>query len=281
MRRGRRPRRVLGVDFSGASDAGRKIWIAEATRGRGNRLAVTDVRPACDLPGGGLAPQCAIAALAAHIVREPDTIAGCDFPFTLPLSVIDRPSWEAFIADFAVRFPDPDAFRLWALRRAGGRELRRAADRDAKTPFNSYNLRIYRQTWWGIAHLLAPLIAGRQAIARPYQPIPAVPHPIVIEACPASSLKWIGFYPAYKGRSGAHRLERKAVLRRLIGAGYVEPTSPHIRRILLDNSGGDALDAVIAAIAAAHASIERAPDAAEMIEGIIYASLSGPCAAIS
>jgi hypothetical protein len=270
-----RPRRVLGVDFSGASDAGRKIWIAESRRGRGNRLNLIDLRSASQLPGGGMDPRTAIAALVAHILREPDTIAGCDFPFTLPLPVIDRPSWAAFIADFARRFPDPDSFRQWALRRADGRELRRAADRAAKTPFNSYNLRIYRQTWWGIAHLLSPLVANGQAIVRPYQAIGSKPRPIVIESCPASSLKSIGFYPAYKGRSGVHRLERKAVLRKLIEHGLLERPAASIERILLDNSGGDALDAVIAAVAAAHAAIELDPNHAQRIEGIIYAALPG------
>jgi hypothetical protein len=269
------PRRVLGVDFSGATDAGRKIWIAECKRGRGHRLALVDLRPASDLPESGKAPTVAIAALARHIVKDPDTIAGFDFPFTLPKRVIDTSTWEAFVAGFASRFPDPDAFRGWALRRAEGRELRRAADRAARTPFNSYNLRIYRQTWWGIAHLLGPLLDSGAALVRPYQPLRAGPHPIVIEACPASSLKAIGFYPSYKGRSGAHRHERKAVLDRLIEMGFLDRPERGIQRILLENIGGDALDAVIAAVATAHAEIERAPDADQKIEGVIYFALPG------
>jgi hypothetical protein len=268
-----RPRRVLGVDFSGASDAGRKIWIAECKRGRGNRLTLIDLRPASDLPGGGMTPAVAIDALARHIVLKPDTIVGCDFPFTLPKAVIDRPTWAAFVEEFPKRFPDPDAFRQWVLLRAGGRELRRAADRDTKTPFNSYNLRIYRQTWWGIAHLLAPLATSGRAIVRPFQALPARPHPIVIEACPACSLKWIGFYPSYKGRSGAHRLERRAVLRRFVGSGLLEPPPAPLQAIMLDNAGGDALDAVIAAAATAHATIEVAPDPDQRLEGVIYAAL--------
>lgn len=269
-----RPRRVIGVDFSGASDAGRKIWIAEAQRQRGNRLKLIDLRPAAELPGGGRDPRTAIAALATHIVEEPDTIAGFDFPFTLPLPVIDRPSWDAFLADFAARFPNPETFRNWALRRAGGRELRRAADRAAKTPFNSYNLRIYRQTWWGIAHVLGPLVAAGQAIVRPYHPMPSKPRPILIEACPASSLKSIGFYPAYKGRAGAHRLERKAVLKRLVAIGALERPTRAIERRILDNSGGDALDAVIAAIATAHSNVEAEIVPDQRIEGAIYFALS-------
>lgn len=273
MSRRLRPRRVLGVDFSGASDAGRKIWIAEARRGRGNRLKLVDLRAASELPDSGISPATAISALARHVIRESDTIAGFDFPFTLPKAVIDRPTWKAFIADFSRRFPDPDAFRHWALLRAEGRELRRVADREAKTPFNSYNLRIYRQTWWGIAHLLNPLVTSGRAIVRPFQPLTVVPQPILIETCPACSLKWMGFYPAYKGRSGGHRRERKAILQRLIESGLLESPSASIQAIMLNNLGGDALDAVIAAIATAHAAVEIEPDHDQRMEGIIYAAL--------
>jgi len=269
-----KPRRVLGIDFSGASDAGRKIWIAECKRGRGKRLTLVDLLPAADLPDSGVTPILAIAALARHILREPDTIVGCDFPFTLPKVVMDAP-WLSFIADFPRRFPDPDSFRTWALRRADGREIRRAADREAKTPFNSYNLRIYRQTWWGIAHLINPLLKAGRAIVRPYQPLPRVPRPILIEACPASSLKAIRFYPAYKGISGAHRQERRAVLRKLIEIGLLEAPSQRLQAVLLDNVGGDALDALIAALAASHAAIETEADPDQRIEGIIYSALHG------
>jgi hypothetical protein len=63
------------------------------------------------------------------------------------------------------------------------------------------------------------------------------------------------------------------VLRKLIDAGLLERPMPSIEQILLNNIGGDALDAVVAAVATAHAAIERAPDPAQRIEGIIYAAL--------
>ncbi len=174
-------------------------------------------------------------------------------PFSIPKSLIDDRSWKAFALRFPTRFADPDAFRHWAMDRAEDREIRRACDRDAKTPFNSYNLRIYRQTWWGIAHLLSPLIRSGRAVVRPYQPLPTKPHPIIIEACPACAMKGIDFYPPYKGHTEKHRLERKATLGKLIDRGLLEPPAPSIRARLIDNTGGDALDAVIAAITTAHA----------------------------
>jgi len=268
-----RPRRILGVDFSGASDAGSKIWVAECKRSRGDRIKLIDLRSAAELSGGGKDPATAIAALAAHIVKEPDTIAGCDFPFSLPKVLIDEPDWESFATAFPARFADADTFRNETMRRADGREIRRAADRAAKTPFNSYNLRIYRQTWWGIAHLLNPLLTSGRAIIRPYQPLPAKPIPIVIEACPACSMKSLGFYPAYKGRTAKHRLARKAVLEKLIDISLLERPAVSIERTMLDNTGGDALDAVIAALATAHAAIDVDPNPDERIEGIIYGAL--------
>ena len=270
------PRRILGVDFSGANDAGRKIWIAEGRRDRGNRLTLVDLRAASQLPNGGVDPATAIAALAEHIVKEPDTLAGCDFPFSLPKQLIDERRWTTFAGRFSDRFADADTFRAWAMQRTGGREIRRACDRAAKTPFNSYNLRIYRQTWWGIAHLLGPLARSRRAVIHPFQPLPSQPCPIVIEACPACSLKSIDFYPQYKGRDAAHRRRRKAVLSKLIDSDLLAPPESSFRRILIENTGGDALDAVIAAVTTAYAEMESesAPD--DRLEGTIYGTLPRP-----
>jgi hypothetical protein len=45
----------------------------------------------------------------------------------------------------------------------------------------------------------------------------------------------------------------------------------------LDNVGGDALDALIAAVATAHAAIETEADPDQRIEGTIYSALNGFC----
>ena len=59
--------RILGVDFSGASDAGRKIWIAEGRWNNTGAFALASCIPAIDLPLGGAAPAEAIPALVRHI----------------------------------------------------------------------------------------------------------------------------------------------------------------------------------------------------------------------
>ncbi len=265
-------RRILGIDFSGASDAGKKIWVAEAYEAK-KALRLVDLRPAAELAGEDAAPVTAIAALARHIVAVPNTVAGCDFPFSIPRSLIDEPSWEAFIAAFPTRFANADAFRDWAFRKAGMRELRRRTDAIEKTPFNSYNLRIHRQTWWGIVGLLNPFLISGAAVIRPYQPMPRRMKPIVIEACPACAMKSIGFYPPYKGREASHRAARSATLRRLVADGYLERPSRGPTARMLDNAGGDALDAVIAAIVTARADLRRKLTGDDAFEGLIYGRL--------
>lgn len=265
-------RRILGIDFSGATDAGRKIWVAEGYV-RHRLFQLSDVRPACELESGGVDPVRAIEALARHIAAVPDTIAGCDFPFSIPQSLIEERSWLDFVLAFQKRFADPDAFRIWALRKADGRELRRDTDRAATTPFNSYNLRIYRQTWWGIAWLLRPLVISGAAFVHPYQALPDTPRPVVIEACPACSLKSIGAYQAYKGRTLQHRRQRRTILGRLVSDGFLALPEPKIARRLIDNAGGDALDAMIAALAAVAPDLAPATDRKTALEGRIHWAL--------
>lgn len=264
------PRRILGIDFSGATDAGRKIWIAEGRAARDGAFELHDLRQACELDGGGVAPKIAIAALARHITRAPDTIAGCDFPFTLPRSLIEEPSWVDFVQAFPQRFGFPDAFRSWALAKAHGRELRRDADCAAGTPFNSYNLRIYRQTWWGIARLLHPLVTSGAAIAVPYQSPTRKPRPVLIEACPACALKAIALYRPYKGRADALRRQRRTLVAELVARGFLDAPAPALARRLTDDAGGDAIDAVIAALIAAAADVGTPNTPVDAFDGEIY-----------
>ncbi len=91
--------RILGVDFSGASDAGRKIWIAEGRR-NARALALASCIPAIDLPGSGKAPASAVRSGPPH--RRPGRgLVGCDFPFSLPRDQLDARTWRAFALGYA------------------------------------------------------------------------------------------------------------------------------------------------------------------------------------
>jgi hypothetical protein len=269
-------RRVLGIDFSGASDAGRKIWIAEAQHDAADGpvpLVIDRCFPAADLPDSGLAPDLALPALARHIVTAADTVAGCDFPFSLPAELVDAAHWMEFITAFPRRFPDHDSYRSINRMRTNLIEIKRRTDRLAGTPFNSYNLRLYRQAWWGMARLLHPLIVGKRAIV-----VPQMPHrsgtPTLMEVCAACSLKHLRCYPSYKGRTPAHRRARRQILDCLIDNRLLAPPRRPLRQVLLDNAGGDALDAVIGAIATARADYRSDPHELERLEGRVFFEMS-------
>lgn len=263
--------RILGIDFSGAQDAGRKIWIAEARRTDGP-LEIIACRPAIDLPGGSKLPDAAIAALARHIVAEADTVAGCDFPFSLPAELVQAKDWRSFALTFRQRFVDPLSFHDLCHRDTGGVEVKRRTDREDRTPFNSFNLRLYRQTWWGIGHLLAPLVAAGAACVWPQMDRQAG-RPTIVEVCAACSLIRLTLYPSYKGRTPAHRKARQRILDHLVARGFLVPPRRSLRQMLLDNLGGDALDAVIGAIAVNRSQFDHKRDRIDRLEGRVYYDL--------
>lgn len=263
--------RILGIDFSGASDAGAKIWIATAQQTSGP-LVIEDCRPAMSLPNGAKAPEAALAALRAYVTAEADTIVGCDFPFSLPLDLVQAKDWRSFALDFTHRYPTPLDFHDLCHQATGGIEVKRRTDREDKTPFNSFNLRLYRQTWWGIGHLLAPLVAGRQATIWPQIPKRAG-LPLLIEVCAACSLIRLDHYPSYKGRMASHRRARAGILDILVARGWLGAPKRSLRALLLDNTGGDALDAVIGAVAANRADLSRKPDRIDRLEGRVFYEL--------
>jgi hypothetical protein len=240
-------RRILGVDFSGAAAAGRAIWIAEGKPARGGRLAIRSCMPALDLPGGSAMRSAALGGLVQHLSGLGPAVVGCDFPFSLPSHMIEAADWSSFVAAFPTRFRSAEAFRDLCRSQSDGRELKRLCDVEAKVPFGAWNLRLYRQTWHGIAGLLQPLLAAEAISVPPVTPL----HPDrawLVEICPASFLKRLRLYPSYKGRAPVARAARLEILQRLATERLLAPPSPDLERRLVDDIGGDALDAVIAAV---------------------------------
>lgn len=261
--------RILGVDFSGASDAGRKIWIAEGRTDKNGALVLQSCIRAAELPGGGKDPQEAIPALVRHIAGLGAARVGCDFPFSLPRDLIAPRTWRQFALGYAAAHAGADSFRAVMRVRPGIEALKRDTDRLARTPFNAHNLRLYRQTWWGIAGVLGPLVRAGQAIVHPQQPL-RPGKPALIEICPASTLKSIRLYTSYKGKGPKLRQARQQILDALIGRGVLAAPERKLRTLLLDNEGGDALDAVIGAVATARADLGAKPDGLQRLEGRVY-----------
>ena len=264
--------RVVGVDFSGARNAGKLIWIARGALA-GEAVRIESCVPARDLSGGATERAPAMTALVEWLAGETDAVIGLDFPFSLPVSLIPDQSWEDFITAFPARYVNAQAFRATCMDAAAGRELKRRTDVETRVPFSAYNLRLYRQTFEGIANVLHPLVTAGRVRAVPTQP-PADGLAVLAETCPASLLKAEGLYGSYKGSAPALKAARKAIVAALETRGLLAPLTPGLRRLLIDDKGGDALDAAIAAIAAARAirdpTATRPRDDLEAIETRVF-----------
>ena len=260
--------KVAGVEFSGAKNAGRAIWIAEGER-TPYGVSIDRVTRAEDLPGGGATFAPAMTALVDHVSSLTESVVGFDFPFSLPKPLITQRSWTAFARHFADAYPEPDTFREACRTASGGRELKRRCDVDARVPWCAYNLRLYRQTWAGIRHVLWPLARDGRARIVPMQEI-AHERPMIAEICPASLLKREGLYAPYKGRGDALRDARANILKSLTARGVLSPVRGKLRATILDNPGGDALDAVLAAVGAARMDDPAPRDALDRIEARIW-----------
>lgn len=280
-------RRVFGVDFSGARDAGRRIWVCRAHPGTGG-VRVESVDRLADLPGGVVDRKGALRALVQKVLEAPRSAWGMDFPFALPQTVVEEaagpsadPSWRGQLEAVAA-LAGPDALRDRCREAAGGRELRRATDQEAATPFSPYNLRLYKQTFYGMTGVLLPLSRHREVAILPQDPLPGAsvgrggctpagggslvgsppvgadpgprpgaPHIYVLEVCPASLLRRMGLEPrGYKGRGEAEVRRRRELLRDFVKAELVRPLPRSLRERIAADPGGDALDAVLAAVAA-------------------------------
>jgi hypothetical protein len=275
------PRRIYGVDFSGAAKAGKKIWIASGVI-EGSPLRIEACHRAADLPGLPLSAaqgqvgqdrdRC-LAALRDFVQRETASAFGFDFPFGLPRDLVAEDNWEEFVLSFPDRYASPEQFRETCRKAAGDSELKRVTDRESHTPFSPYNLRLYRQTYFGIRDVLAPLVRDQQACVLPLQP--ALPgRAWVMEICPASTLKQEGLNGSYKGRRREHYEARTRILE------AVEERVPLsvpalLRSVILDDREGDALDSVVATFAVFRAlrnlgSLAARRNDAYVIEGYVY-----------
>jgi hypothetical protein len=281
------PSRFVGVDFSGAKQAGRSIWLTEGMariNAAGHRvLEIHRGESAAELPGGGTGRDLALRALRTHIIKAKEKISttslttayGIDFPFTLPRVLLEGRSWEEFIASFADRFPNPEQFRNWCRRRDSGSERKRKTEKKANVPFASYNLRLYRQTYYGIREILAPLVRNHQVWVLPMQQ-PDLQRPWLMETCPASALKRLNLYGPYKGKTANRRRHRQKILAALLKREDL--TLPKrvwehgaFQSRFIDNAGGDALDSLIAAAIAFWHAPDPSPDAIDDLdEGYVY-----------
>ncbi|HKG92563.1 MAG TPA: hypothetical protein VKA84_11745 [Gemmatimonadaceae bacterium] len=295
-RKGGRPARrrrfgtVFGVDFSGARLAGRTTWVAKAVaqpRRRGEsdpRLRLTELA-SLERICGTAERGASMAALVRAIGQSRGALWAIDAPFGLPVEVRDAQtaSWWQLLRFVRGWKQDGYDLGLWALARAdalgGPRHIFRATDRAARAPFDAYHYRIIYQTYHAMRDVLWPLRRVQGTVILPFQYARlASARRVVMETCPGSTLKRLGLpHQNYKQPEGGPLTARRKRTRREILAGlerHIEIPAQHRLRIARD-PGGDALDAVIAAVggstsfaATDHAAVGR--DSRFRREGFLY-----------
>jgi hypothetical protein len=266
-------RHVWGVDFSGAVNAGKKIWIARGEI-RGGVLHIESCQPAKEISGFGIHRDDCMKGLCDFVAGQRESVIGLDFPFGLPQTVVQEKTWEEFLAAFPTRYPDAESFRNGCHLAAGGSELKRLTDKECQNPFSPYNLKLYRQTYYGIRDFLGPIVAKGLACVPPIQKL--VPgKPWVLEICPAATLKREKLYITYKGKGEALREIRCAILEYIESLGFVRVAAPGIWERIAGDRDGDGLDSIIAAMAAFRAVRDGRPPTeattqVHALEGVTY-----------
>ena len=257
---------IFGVDFSGAKLAGRNIWVARLER-RSSRssktrpFALTGLHCVEDLCGTA-ERAAALAHLVSLVRASDDALWAMDFPFGLPVEVMPaRARWPQQIEFLRGWGEDAYGVGLECLARAkklgGPMHIRRETDVEAKAPFDCYHYRIIYQFFYGLRDVLGPLWRTRGTAVLPFQYRRlSSARRVLVEACPSSTLKRLGLpHQNYKQPAGGPLTPKRLRTRRVIldDMGRRVLIDARHRRTMMRNGGGDAMDAVLAAIGAAHA----------------------------
>ena len=249
---------IRGIDFSGAQRPGDDIWIAEGHL-EGGTLRIERCQSARER-FGETGREAILRALRETLGRAAGT-TGLDFSFGVPAALLpdDVEAWADATRWFATAFADADATgmreRLKSAARSlpgDGVELKRRTDETvgASSP---YSFITYYQTLYGIRDVLAPLV-GAEAAAVP--PFDSPSHRNVIEIYPAGTLRRLGTADTeYKDGAPDADRRRKRIVDRLADSSHdLSVDLPvTVRETTLEESGGDALDSVVAAVATARA----------------------------
>jgi hypothetical protein len=249
---------VHGVDFSGAKLAGRTTWLArlEPDAGAWALASLERLEDAC----GTAEREPALAHLVGRIRESRRALWALDFPFGLPVELVGPSAgWRDQLSWLNSWGEDGYGLGLECVRRSeslGGRKhIRRQTDVEEQAPFDPYHYRIIYQTFHGMRDVLRPLAGDRETAILPfgYAGLGGARR-VLVEACPASTLRRLGLPSQnYKQPEGGALAARRRAVRRVILAGLSAMVrfSPAQARAMLRDPGGDALDAVLAAVGAA------------------------------
>ena len=203
---------IYGVDFSGAKLAGKTTWIAQhAFDARHQRLRLLNLQRA-DKVFGSPQREAVMRGLVEAIAASESALWAINFPFGFPIEVMAAGCrWQDqfdFLADWG---EDAYGAGVECLNRAlalgGPMHLRRLTDVLDRTPFDVYHYRIIYQTFYGMRDVLGPLRTRSHTAILPFQHRRlAKARRVVVESCPASTLKRLGLpHQNYKQATWAAR----------------------------------------------------------------------------
>ena len=254
--------RVWGIDFSGAAVPGARLALAEATVADG-RVHVDAVDAVASRCGPGAASEAAITGLCdlARAV-SPDRV-GVDAALSLPqvaTRALGVDHWQELPAAVQQQCPDARALTALVIDAApptGHRYPRRVTDVRAAA-LSPVHFMIAAQTHTALTELLPRWSTAAAQVAA---------HPPLREVYPAGALSVWGIAASgYKGVDPTHRRRRRAIVDAL-GATGIVTVAASAREMMIEQSGGDLLDAAIAAVVTG--LTEPTPPPGPPIEGAI------------
>src|SRR5581483_2609318 len=161
--------------------------------------------------------------LVGVIKESRQALWSLDFPFGLPLEVMEPGAvWTAQLDLLHAWGEDAYGVGLECLRRAkalgGPNHIRRLTDSEEKAPFDPYHYRIIYQTFYGMRDVLGPLRRRRHTAILPFQYRRlSSARRVLVEACPASTLKRLGLpHQNYKQPEGGPLVAKRLRTRRAI-----------------------------------------------------------------
>lgn len=270
----RPPGKIIGIDFSGAKDCGRKIWIAEG-RLEGGALGLQRVDRADRKLAVKAHPEALFPELRRLIAEAGSAAVGVDAPFSVCgglMRAANANVWRDYLGVVA-KCGTADLWRA-SCSVVPERCSKRVTDQEAQTPFAPHNLRLFKQTYFFLHSVLHPLVADQKVYVVPFDNPASFDRPWLLETCPASALRHLGLREPYKGRAAPLYRARRRILDALVECGWIRVPPPELRAALIGDTGGDALDSAIAAAATARAVKKPrklfSRNAIEAVEGRVY-----------
>ena len=248
--------RFVGIDFSGAKDAGKHIWITQGKESAGT-LQVSSCEQAMSILSGGNDRDMVFKELVRWIDSLQNATIGIDFPFSVPKMVVEgvimENTWMDFIHSPKWSNLSPKIFRDQSTNLCGNKLRDTDAMHGADCP---YSIRTYKQTFYGISKILRPLIQNDVSIAPFFDGNRDV---TILETYPAATLakEDMLFAIRYKYQQST-RSRRQHNVNELASLSELDLSGIDTRKVV-DNTAGDALDSIVAALATFRASNNSSP----------------------